>query len=46
MEADKQEEVQRFTELTGISEDRAKYFLEAAAWNFEVCVWCAFVYCV
>jgi len=29
--------ISRFVAVSGVSEERAKFFLESASWNLEVC---------
>ena len=34
--AGREEQIERFCEITGETEDRAKFFLEASDWNLQV----------
>ena len=34
--AEQEEQIKQFCEVTGESEDRAKFFLEASGWNLQV----------
>ena len=33
---DREEQIQQFVGITGVDTDRAKFYLESAAWNIEV----------